>query len=97
MRATILVLFALLCSCGRYNAPCGDGDSCESEGVQTCLLDQECPGGQVCHGILGVCVECENSGNCPIGEVCSVYACILGCRNSGECQDGQTCVAGECQ
>lgn len=54
----------------------------------------------VCSNTLGVCVECNTTGDCSASQVCETGVCVAGsaasCTSDRDCLGGETCVANAC-
>jgi hypothetical protein len=75
---------------------------CSEESTnQSCSVDTECPGTQVC--LNGTCstVSCENSGDCATSQICLdqtgvCAAAECGCADCPDCPEGFDCLSGQC-
>lgn len=85
--------------CGEEGGRCIDR-VCQAEG--TCEAHWECasvPGKPICNQAQRICVAaCENSLDCPLGEVCdaTLKQCAQ-CASNLDCGDNERCLAGQCE
>lgn len=79
-------------------APCETAEDCfEVEGEPVCLRDDWIFIGGYCT------MPCENDGDCPLGDTCTLgghgyeFVCALGCKSGDECpREGYSCRGGIC-
>lgn len=88
----------------RFNSQCGPSRVC---------VDGQCfaacgPGGPSCATgfscVDGACEpdplptnECQNAGECSLGEICLDSSCVPGCTTDAQCAAGLYCSSGACQ
>ncbi|AKU91600.1 matrixin family metalloprotease [Vulgatibacter incomptus] len=63
---------------------------------ESCVVDEDCPSGQVCKDGTCETPSCKNHDDCAPGMFCSVDTCVPGCRTHLECGDGEFCQDGVC-
>ncbi|MBL8600451.1 MAG: hypothetical protein JNK72_00860 [Myxococcales bacterium] len=88
-----------------FCAPSEHCDGTRNRCVPGCRNDEGCMMATVgdsgvralrCDTVDHRCVECLRSADCPMGNVCSDYRCVLGCDANRPCPSGLSCCGGAC-